>query len=150
MKVYIAADHGGFELKNQIKGFLAMSGIFVTDLGPERYDTNDDYPDYALAVATKVLESPENRGILICRNGVGMDMVANKFRGIRAGMSWNPEHAASSRIHDDTNVLTLPADYLSRDAAIETVSAWLSTDFDDQERRQRRLDKMVDLGQKVN
>ena len=149
MKVFIAADHGGFELKEALVGFLSMSGAPVVDLGPKSYDTSDDYPDFAIAVAKEVVKNSENRGILICRNGVGMSMVVNKFNGIRATLSFNPEHAASSRIHDDSNVLALPADYMEKEMAIKTISSWLGTDFEAKERRIRRLEKVKGLGQKL-
>ena len=139
--IYISSDHGGFELKNKIVDFLKKRGDEVADLGPNVYDLNDDYPDFVEPLVKKVLENPGNKGILICRNGVGVSMLANKFRGVRAGLSWNAKHAASSRNDDNTNVLALPADYISEEEAFKTVETWLTTPFTTEEKFSRRLAK---------
>jgi ribose 5-phosphate isomerase B len=145
MKIYIAADHGGFELKNKIYAILSAKGLDVTDMGPRSYDSTDDYPDYAIPAVKKVLEDPKNRGILICRNGVGVNIVADKFPGVRSVLSWDPKHAESAVEHDNTNVLALPADYINQDKALEIVTKWLKTDFSGAERHKRRLAKIEDI-----
>ena len=88
-------------------------------MGPFETNQYDDYPDFAKLVAEKIQENFENMGVLICANGVGMSIAANKFDGIRAALSWNPKHAASSRNDDGTNVLVLPADYVTKEEALE-------------------------------
>lgn len=142
MKIFLASDHGGFELKEKIKEHLSNSGKEVIDLGPEKLDPGDDFPDYAIPLAEKVAESQDNLGILLCRNGAGVEVAANKVDGVRAALSWEPKHAASTRADDNSNVLALPADYLSDSVAFKTVDAWLSTPYTKEERFERRLEKI--------
>jgi len=137
--IFIASDHGGFDLKNKIVTKFKKEETEIIDLGAHELDPTDDYPNYVKILTEKVLSSAENKGILICRNGVGVCMAANKYKGIRAGLSWNHKHAISSRNDDDTNVLCLPADYIQDEDAINTVKAWLETPFGNKERYVRRL-----------
>lgn len=111
--IYLASDHAGFQLKNQLSSWLEAHGHQVEDLGPELLEVGDDYPDYALPLAEAVSRHHQALGILICRNGQGMAIAANKIRGIRAAVAWSPSVARSARIDDHCNVLTLPADYLA-------------------------------------
>jgi ribose 5-phosphate isomerase B len=144
--IYIASDHTGLKLKKHISDFLFLQKIEFKDLGPQELDPNDDYPDFAIDVCTKVLEDPRvNRGILICKNGVGMVITANRLHGIRATLSWNPQHAQSSRLDDDTNVLCLPAEYINERDALEIVETWLHTDFLNEDRYTRRLQKIENI-----
>ena len=107
--IYLACDHRGFVLKEVIKKLLAEQGILHEDMGDFSYDENDDYVDFARAAAEKIAENPvEHTGIFLCGSGHGMDMVANKYRGIRAALCWNTQVAAESRKHEDANVLVLP------------------------------------------
>ena len=137
--IYISSDHRGFELKNYLVSELTSNDIEIIDLGPEEHNPDDDYPKFARAVAEKISENPGDLGILICANGVGISIAANKFRGIRAGLSWTPDHARSSRNDDGTNILALPADYISQEEALEIVQVWLSTNFSGEDRHLRRL-----------
>jgi ribose 5-phosphate isomerase B len=139
--IFIASDHGGFELKNKIINHLEYKGLSCKDLGPYELHPEDDYPDYVKPLVNKVLVKPDNRGVLLCRNGVGVCMLANKFKGIRAVLSWNTKHAASSRNDDNTNVLCLPVDYIFEEEAINTVDVWLNTPFGNAPRYLRRLKK---------
>jgi ribose 5-phosphate isomerase B len=139
--IFIASDHGGFGLKDKIISHLEFEEVPCKDLGPYELDPEDDYSDYVKPLVDKVLIKPDNRGILLCRNGVGMCMLANKFKGIRAALSWNTKHAASSRHDDNTNVLCLPVDYIFEEEAINTVDAWLNTPFSKEVRFARRLKK---------
>src|SRR5438477_6220680 len=112
--LYIASDHGGFKLKEHLKEFLAKRKIAYRDLGPKKYKTGDDYPDYAKLVAQKVAQNPlRDNGILICRSGQGVCIVANKFRHVRAALVWDVVEAKISRTDDMSNVLCLPSDYIS-------------------------------------
>lgn len=145
--LYIASDHAGFELKEKIKKFLEEKKVQYQDIGPFQFDPNDDYPDYAVPLVQQVGQEPDyNKGILICRNGVGMSIVANKFAGIRAALSWEPKHAASARTDDNANVLCLPADYISEGRAKNTVAAFLDTPFSQDQRHRRRLEKVAKVG----
>jgi RpiB/LacA/LacB family sugar-phosphate isomerase len=140
--VYISSDHGGFALKEELKKYFAEKGTPLVDLGPEKLDPTDDFPDFAIPLAERVAENPENLGIVLCRNGVGVEVTANKIDGVRAALSWDPKHAASSRRDDNSNVLALPADYLDSKKAIEIVEAWLSTPYAKEPRFERRLRKI--------
>ena len=143
--IYISSDHRGFELKEYLIKNLASKGIAMVNLGPEVLVPDDDYTDYALLVAKKIQENSQDKGILICNNGAGVSIMANRFKGIRASLSWNPQHAASTRNDDDTNILALPANFISADEALKIVERWLQTPFENIERRVRRLKKLDSL-----
>ena len=124
MKVYIASDHAGFKLKNFLinelqnssrSGDGGMSGYELINSGPKKYDSSDDYPLTTQGALKNVSADPASKGILICKNGVGVTIFANRFKNIRAGLSWTPEHAESHRLDDNTNVLTLPAEFISKE-----------------------------------
>lgn len=140
--IYISSDHAGFELKKKLKKYLEAKDLRFEDLGPEKFVKDDDYPDFALPLAKKVAESSENKGILICGNGVGVSIVANKVKGVRAALSWDLRHAASARNDDDANVLSLPARHISEDQAKNVVRAFLETPFSQDARHVRRIGKV--------
>ena len=147
MRIALAGDHAGFDLKNELGGFLRKNGHEVTDLGAHTYDAEDDYPDFAARVARAVSEGTVERGILICGTGIGMSIVANKFEGVRAALCHNLETAQMSRLHNDSNVLALGSRVLEPEVALNIVREWLQTDFDGG-RHQRRLDKIKGLENK--
>jgi len=141
--LYIGADHRGYKLKENLKAFLKDSVYDFADLGNNIFDPNDDYTDFAKAVAEKVSQDPQNnKGILICGSGVGVDITANKFRGIRSALADDIETARQSREHDDTNVLSLPADEVDFELAKKIISAWLQTPFSNGEKYKRRINKI--------
>ena len=141
--IYLGADHRGFKLKEEIKKFLAEKNYQFEDMGNFKYDPNDDYTDFAKLVAQKVSEKPEeHKGILICGSGVGVDITANKFHGVRSALADDIATAKQSRQHDDTNVLSLPADEMGIGLAKKIVNVWLSTPFSNGEKYKRRIDKM--------
>ncbi|HSX39299.1 MAG TPA: RpiB/LacA/LacB family sugar-phosphate isomerase [Candidatus Saccharimonadales bacterium] len=143
--IYISSDHGGFDLKNALVNFLNTKNMKVVDLGPQTLVPDDDFPDYTVPLVRKVSENPDNKGILICRNGVGVSIMANRFDGIRAVLSFDPKQAASSRNDDDTNVLALPADYIDSEKAKQIVQTWLTTNFSGESRFKRRLNKIKQI-----
>lgn len=143
--IYISSDHRGLELKKYLVESLASAGLGIVDLGPKDFDPEDDYPDFAKKLAEKIQEDFENMGVLICANGVGISIAANKIDGIRAALSWNPKHAASSRNDDGANVLVLPADYVTKEEALEILQTWLSTNFSGEDRHIRRIQKIAEL-----
>ena len=146
MLIYIGADHRGFQLKENLKEFLIRQGYEVIDAGNKVYDENDDYPDFVITVAKAVSQDPANRrGILICGSGVGVDVVANKFRGVRSALVGNSDQAYLSRNHNDANVLSLASDFLDEEQAKKILSTWLQTDFSNEPRHQRRLDKIRNI-----
>lgn len=145
MKIYLGADHRGFDLKNTLAKYLTKHGYEVEDEGDIRLDPGDDFPEFAGRVAAKILadKDPSSRGILICSNGQGMCMAANRHRGIRAAMGYDVESARSTRNDDNSNVLCLPASTLEKDEANTIVETWLSTPFAAAPRYIRRL-KQID------
>jgi ribose 5-phosphate isomerase B len=143
MKVYIGADHNGFEMKNKLVNWLTEHDYVVHDCGNTKHDPADDYPDYASCVAEGVKNALESSmGIVLCGSGIGVDIVANKYHGVRCGLGINVDHVKHGRANDDINVLSIPADHISQDLAIEMVKTFLETDFSYEERHVRRRDKI--------
>lgn len=140
--LYLGTDHGGFKLKERLKVRLNKSKIAFHDIGAHRFNPRDDYPDFATRVSRLVANSPANRGLLLCRNGVGVCIVANKTPRIRAVIvseSWTAKH---SRRDDDANVLCLGADRLSEAEAWRILKVWLETPFRNTARDRRRIQKI--------
>ncbi len=143
MTIYIGADHRGYKLKEAVKSFLKNRGYQVWDVGNDRYDEQDDYPDFAMTLARKVSRDYENsKGILVCGSGAGMEIVANKFKRIRAASVMSPDQAFDVRNDDDVNVLIVPADYLTTDNVRKILITWLETPFSREERFRRRIEKV--------
>ena len=138
--VALGSDHAGFELKQAIKDLLIEQAISVEDFGTFSLDSCD-YPDYARKVAEAVSQGTSARGILICGSGVGVSIVANKVRKVRAALINEVEAAVLSRQHNDANVLCLAARTTSLDRAKKIIAAWLDTEFEGG-RHQRRIDKI--------
>lgn len=146
MIIYIGADHRGFALKEMLKGYLSDGGYEMVDLGNDILEEGDDYPDFAAAVADAVSNNPfEDRGIVICGSGVGVDIVANKFIDIRSALVANADQIKAARTDDDVNVLALAADFIDEDAAKAIMDAFLTTEYDGAEQHQRRIDKITEL-----
>lgn len=144
--IYLAADHRGFELKENIKKYLSDKGLKIEDVGAFDYDKNDDYPDFASLAAEKILaNSAGDKAIIICGSGHGVDIVANKFKGVRAALCFNRQVAQQSREHEDTNILVLASDWLNFEEAKEITKAWLETPFTGEERNIRRLRKIKEI-----
>jgi ribose 5-phosphate isomerase B len=146
--IYLASDHAGFELKKSICGFLKQEGIEFTDMGPDTYVETDDYPDFIIPAAQKVAEnSGADRGIVIGGSGQGEAIAANKVKGIRAALYYGgPSDIISlSRVHNNANVLSLGARFLTADEAIAAVKLWLKTPFSEEERHIRRIEKINNL-----
>lgn len=139
MKIAIASDHAGFDLKELVKQNFASKYEFE-DFGTHSPESVD-YPDFAHPLAEWVSEDSSRTGILICGTGNGMVMTANKHAGIRAGLCWNKDIAALARQHNNANVLVMPARFITADMAMEIVDTFLNTGFDGG-RHQRRVDKI--------
>ncbi|HXG53541.1 MAG TPA: ribose 5-phosphate isomerase B [candidate division Zixibacteria bacterium] len=144
MRVAIAADHAGFDLKQVIRDYLRHRGHEVIDLGTGN-DDPVDYPDFAEAVAKAILRGEADRGVLICGSGVGASVAANKIPGIRAGLCHNTYAARQGVEHDDMNVLVLGARVIGVELARELVDQFLSAKFCGEERHRRRIEKIKDL-----
>ena len=137
----IGADHAGFELKQVIINYLIKKGLEVKDYGCHSNESID-YPDFAHPVAEDVECGNNTLGILICGSGNGINMTANKHQGVRSALCWKPEIAELARQHNDANILTLPARFISNDEAIEMVEVFLNTPFEGG-RHQNRVNKIA-------
>lgn len=129
MKIAIGSDHAGFELKEQLIAYLNEKKIEVNNKGCYSLD-RVDYPDFGHAVAISVLSKEVDFGILLCGSGNGINMTANKHAGIRAALCWNSEIASLSRLHNDANILVLPARYITVDEAKKCVDAFFDNAFE--------------------
>lgn len=143
MQIALACDHGGFELKEELKAFLKSVGFEPVDLGSFGEDSVD-YPDYGMLVARKISNGEMEKGILICGTGIGMSIVANKFPGVRAALANDLYSSRCSREHTDANILTIGARIVGKELAKEIVKLWLDTPFAGG-RHQRRLEKIETL-----
>jgi ribose 5-phosphate isomerase B len=144
--IAIASDHRGVGLKSEIAAMLKTKGFSVSDLGTHS-DASVDYPDYALRAAEAVQKKQANLGIVICHSGIGVSVVANKLKGIRAALCQTVEQAELSRRHTDANVLALPAGFVTPELAKQIVTQWLATDFEGG-RHQGRIEKIKMIEEK--
>ncbi len=143
MQIALACDHGGFELKEELKTFLKSLGVEPIDLGTFNEDSVD-YPDFGTLVAEKVSQGELEKGILICGTGIGMSMVANKFPRIRAAVANDLYSSRCSREHNDANILIIGGRIVGKELAKEIVKVWLETPFAGG-RHKRRLEKIEAL-----
>jgi len=143
--LYIAADHGGYPLKEELKRFLIEEGYEVVDLGPEELDLADDYPDFAFKLAEQVAQDEDAGGILICATGQGMCIAANKVAGIRAVLVHNDFTALDAAGHLNANVICLGGKVTGPEEAKKLVKIWLDTEFSEDERHVRRLRKIEEM-----
>ncbi len=143
MKIHLGSDHAGFELKNKLADFLRELGHEIVDHGPNLYDERDDYPDFVVPVAKAVAEEPESKGVVLGGSGQGEAMAANRISGARAATlyRYDEKTIALSREHNDANILSLGARFLSEDEAKQAVKLFLGTRFSGDERHVRRLKK---------
>ena len=145
MKIAVAADHGGFELRKMIVEILQKGNYEVLDLGNHNYEAEDDYTDYANKLAVAVSKGEAERGILICGSGVGASVTANKTKGIRASVCHDTYSAHQGVEHDDMNVLCLGARIIGIETAKELINAFLNAKFINEGKYKRRLDKLKAL-----
>ena len=135
-----ACDHAAYELKEFLVGYLASNGFEVKDFGTHS-EESCDYPDFAHALGEAIDNGELERGVALCGSGEGISMTLNKHQSVRAALCWIPEIAKLSRQHNNSNVLCMPARFISNDEALEMLNIWLETEFEGG-RHQRRLDKM--------
>ncbi|MDE1970500.1 MAG: RpiB/LacA/LacB family sugar-phosphate isomerase [Patescibacteria group bacterium] len=143
MKIYLGTDHAGFELKESIKSFLLEKGYEVQDCGAFSFDPGDDYPDFIRPAAEAVAQDESSRGIVLGGSGEGEAMVANRIPGVRATVYYGGSHEIIrlSRAHNNANVLSLGARFVSKEEAFTVIALWLETPFSEEERHKRRLAK---------
>ena len=150
--IHIASDHAGFEMKEEIKKYLEKKDYKVTDYGPYEYDEDDDYPEFCALAARAVSQDHKSRGIVIGGSGQGEAIVSNRFPNVRA-MVYNgqsvrgdgmevPEEIITARQHNDANIISLGARFITEEEALEAVDQFLDTDFSGEERHIRRLQKI--------
>ncbi len=143
--LYIAADHGGYPLKEELKRFLIEEGYEVVDLGNEELNLVDDYPDFAFKLAKQVAQDEDAGGILICGTGQGMCLAANKVSGIRAVLVHNDFTAKDAADHLNANVICFGGRITDTETAKKLVKIWLDTEFSGEERHVRRLRKVEEM-----
>ena len=143
MKIHIATDHAGLDLKNIIRDYLISKGHEVTDHGAHEYDALDDYPDYIFPCAKAVASDLESRGIILGGSGQGEAMAANRVKGVRAAVFYNGpvEIVKLSREHNNANILSLGARFMTEDEIYGVIEMWLDEPFEGG-RHQRRIDKL--------
>ena len=139
-KIGIACDHAGFQMKEFLVGYLSTKGFEVKDFGTYS-EESCDYPDFAHALGEAIDNGELERGVALCGSGEGISMTLNKHQSVRAALCWIPEIAKLSRQHNNSNVLAMPARFISNDEALAMLDIWLETEFEGG-RHQRRLDKM--------
>lgn len=143
-KIYLGADHAGFDTKEKLKKYFKQKRITFEDLGTYSSD-RVDYPDFAFQVAKKVAREKESRGILICGTGTGMVIAADKVKGIRAVAAYDKYSAEMSRFHNDTNILGLRGRFFPFKKTREIISIWLKTQFSGEARHKRRIRKIKEF-----
>ena len=147
MKISLGCDHGGLELKNEIKAHLEARGFECRDFGTYTKDSCD-YPDYARPAAEAVASGECERGILVCTTGIGVSITANKVNGVRCALLHDKMSARLTREHNDTNMMALGAGVVGPMLALEIVDTWLDTPFSGVESHQRRIDKVMAIEKK--
>jgi len=163
MKIYLATDHTGIELKNKVIAFLQKEGYATEDCGAYEYDKYDDYPDWIGKAAQKVSENPNDRGIIFGGSGQGEAMVANKFKNVRCALFYTPaiptqsvnikgdkstdpfEIVKLSRDHNNANMLSIGFRFVKDEDVFKAVKVWLETPFSDEERHKRRIEKIAKI-----
>ncbi len=143
MRIHVAADHAGFELKAALAARLRSDGHEVVDHGAATYDPVDDYPSFCLAAGRAVAADPGSLGVVVGGSGNGEQIAANKVRGVRAALAWNRETAELARQHNDANVVAVGARQHSVDDAVDLVLRFVATPFSGDPRHQRRIDEIA-------
>ncbi len=139
MNLFIASDHAGFDLKNKVTAKFKD----IKDLGPKEFIKEDDYPDYVYILVKNLYKNiNENKGILICHNGGGVCIAANKFKKIRSALTFSVEHTKSLISDDNINVICIPAEFLSEDEVMKIIKTFSELSFEPQERHLRRIEKV--------
>jgi ribose 5-phosphate isomerase B len=143
-KIFLGTDHAGFELKEEVKKYLLKNGYEVIDKGAHSFDKNDDYPDFIKPIAKEVTKNKNSKGIIFGASGQGEAIAANRVKGARAALYYggNTEIITLSRTHNDANILSLGARFVSKNEAIKLIKLWLGTDFSSEERHIRRIKKI--------
>ena len=140
MRIILGADHGGFRYKEIVREALTTEDVEVIDVGAYEENPDDDFVDYAKEAVSKYAEG--DKIVLFCRNGFGMNIVANRNKGVRCGIAFSKEAVVKGRTDDDINCLSIPSDYVTEAELIEFVNAFLKTEFSADPRYSRRINKI--------
>jgi ribose 5-phosphate isomerase B len=143
MRIHVASDHAGFELKSALVDHLTAAGHDVVDHGAHTYDALDDYPSFCFAAGEAVVAEPGTFGVVIGGSGNGEQIAANKVTGVRAALAWNGDTARLARAHNDANVVAVGARQHTADEAFALVDAFLAEPFSGDARHQRRIDQLA-------
>jgi ribose 5-phosphate isomerase B len=143
MRIALAADHGGFVLKTSLIPWLESQNYEILDLGAEIFNAADDYPDFSEDIADAIVSGKAQRGILVCGSGVGASIAANKIPGVRASLCHDTYSAHQGVEHDDMNIICLGGRVVGIELAKELVNAFLKAQFTNQEKYQKRVDKIT-------
>ncbi|MFZ1249283.1 MAG: RpiB/LacA/LacB family sugar-phosphate isomerase [Candidatus Saccharimonadales bacterium] len=148
MKIFIGADHDGFDLKATLCDYLSRGGYEVVDMGDEQKHPDDDFPQFAARVVGAMTDDPSTdvRGILLAGSGQGMSMAANRFKGVRACIGWSQDTVRAARNDCDSNILCLPVHGMEFEAQVGVIHTWLMTPFAGAPRYKRRIEQMDQLG----
>ncbi|MFW0796410.1 ribose-5-phosphate isomerase [Gordonia sp. CPCC 205515] len=144
MRVYLGADHAGFELKNQIADHLRSTGHEVVDCGAHEYDAQDDYPAFCIAAAAQTVADPGSLGIVLGGSGNGEQIAANKVPGARCALAWSVETAQLARQHNNAQLIGIGGRMHSTEEALAIVDAFVTTAWSEEPRHQRRIDILAD------
>ncbi len=147
MKVYLASDHAGFELKESIKSYLIEKGLKVEDCGAFEKNPDDDYPDWIAKAAEKVSQDQNSKAIVFGKSGEGEAIVANKFKNVRAVVAFGRENVSLTRVDNDANILCIGSQFISESLAKEMIDIFLNTEFSNEYRHIRRINKIKALEQ---
>ena len=145
MKVYLATDHAGFDLKESLKAFLITNGYEVEDCGAFALDPADDYPQFIALAAKKVIQTPGAAGIVFGKSGAGEAVVANKIAGIRAILGINEENVKLARLHNDANIMSLGSKFVAPEVAQALAKLFLETKFSGETRHIRRIEQIKQI-----
>jgi ribose 5-phosphate isomerase B len=145
MKIYLASDHAGFDLKEKVKEYLLSNSFEVEDQGAFELNPTDDYPDFISKAARRISIEPSSFGIIFGKSGAGEAIVANKFKNVRAILGFSEENVKLSREHNNANVLSLGSDFLDLEKAKKLIDIFLNTSFSLDERHKRRLEKISEI-----
>ena len=144
MRVYLGADHAGFETKNLIKEHLNKAGYEVIDCGAHTYDADDDYPAFCIDAATRTVNDPGSLGIVLGGSGNGEQIAANKVEGARCALAWSPETARLAREHNNAQLIGIGGRMHSEEEALQSVDAFLDQEWSAAQRHQRRIDILAE------
>ena len=143
MRIHIAADHAGFELKAHLVAHLGAAGHDVVDHGAHEYDAHDDYPSFCIAAGEAVVADPGSLGVVICGSRNGQQIAANKVDGVRAALAWNLDTARLARQHNDANVISVGGRQHTLEESTSFIEAFLAEPFSGDARHQRRIDQLA-------